>query len=386
MPLRLRSSALLLLAALPIASSHITAGAPREAPLSAGAGTLYLGSYARRIAILDEATEKLTAEIPLKNGLPWTMRLSADKTRFYVQNADLEHFEVADIAARQIVDTFTLSEGNRHVRVMAFDADPQNRTMALVGATATKLADRYEIGSPVIVQYDLKEHKIVRTAKWESEVEPQFYDVDTRFSPDGKLLYVFAHEILIYDTATLRKIDTWNLSLPNEPGLGRFDPGSADDTYDRPGELTGVFGVEDPVQKRRMLVIGRLNLGARTIDFFPVGPAPEHGEVSFALTPDRTRAFLLLEEIGHFELWTVDIPARRIHSRIKFDGRTRMAIRSSSNGKIIYIYEAGNTIDLYDATGFKFLRTISLDADMMYGTFHVVAARPPARTPSSPDR
>ncbi len=52
-----------------------------------------------------------------------------------------------------------------------------------------------------------------------------------------------------------------------------------------------------------------------------------------------------------------------------------MAIRSSSNGKVLYIFEAGNTIDLYQAEGFKYLRTIALDGDMMYTTFHVVPPR-----------
>ena len=53
-----------------------------------------------------------------------------------------------------------------------------------------------------------------------------------------------------------------------------------------------------------------------------------------------------------------------------------MAITTSSNGKLIYVHQAGNTIDLYEAEGFKYLRTITLDGDMPYGTFHVVPPRP----------
>ena len=41
-----------------------------------------------------------------------------------------------------------------------------------------------------------------------------------------------------------------------------------------------------------------------------------------------------------------------------------MALRTSSNGKLLYIYQAGNTIDLYEAATYKYLRTITLDADM----------------------
>jgi hypothetical protein len=82
---------------------------------------------------------------------------------------------------------------------------------------------------------------------------------------------------------------------------------------------------------------------------------------------------VLREEIGgRHEFWTIDMPGRRLQSRIEFTGRPRMAIRSSSNGKIIYIFEAGNTIDLYEAAGFRFLRTIAFNADMMYGTFNIL--------------
>ena len=61
-------------------------------------------------------------------------------TGFYVANADLEHI-VVDLATRKVRDAFTLSEGNRRVRIMAYAPDPQRRVMALI-ATTTKLVDR----------------------------------------------------------------------------------------------------------------------------------------------------------------------------------------------------------------------------------------------------
>jgi hypothetical protein len=355
----------------------VAAIGPSDPPpkITGGTGTIYLGSYARRIAVIDEATEKLTAEIPLQTGLLWAMRLSADATRFYVQSADQEHFEIVDVASRKTIDTFTLSDGDRHVRALAFDVDPQNRFMVLVARTATKLIDRFDIGAPTFIQYDLKEHKVVRTVPWATDPEPMYYYLQLRFSPDGKLLYAFANEIVIYDAASLTKVDAWDLSLPNEPAVGRFDLSSMDETNDEPGYFTALFTVRDPVQKRRMLVVGRVNLGPKSIDFFPLGPAPDHAEVSFALGADRKHGYMLLQDIGRYELWTIDMAGRKFQSKVIFEARPRMALRSSSNGKLLYIYEAGNTIDLYEAEGFKHLRRITLDADMMYNTFHVVRPR-----------
>src|SRR5207302_1678020 len=137
-----------------VAACSLIAAAPAPSPkLTAGTGSMYFGSYARRLVVVDEATEKPTTEILLKTGIPWFIRLSSDRTRFYVQNADQEHFEVVDVAARQTLDTFTLGEANRHVRALAYDVDPQHRFMIVVARTATKLADRFEVGAAAFIQY-----------------------------------------------------------------------------------------------------------------------------------------------------------------------------------------------------------------------------------------
>ena len=172
-------------------------------------------------------------------------------------------------------------------------------------------------------------------------------------------------------------MDSWDLSLPTEPGLGRFDLGSMDETNDEPGFFTALFTTSDPVQHRRQLVVGRVDLGQKRIDSFSIGPAPDYPEVSFALGAGRKLGYVLLQDVRRYAFWTLDLAGRRLQSRVEFDSRPRMALRSSSNGKIVYIFEAGNTIDLYEAAGFKYLRTITLDGDMMYDTFHVVPSRRP---------
>src|SRR5829696_5536678 len=223
----------------------LTAAAPPPSPkLTGGTGIIYLASYGKRIVAIDEATEKVTGEIPLKVGLPWSVRIARDGSRFYVQSADQEHFEVIDVVNRQTLDTFTLSEGNKKVRALAFDVHPANRIMMLVARTVTKLSDRFEIGTPVFIQYDMKEHRVVQTVPWATDPEPQYYYLTVRYSPDGKLLYAFSNEIIAYDATTLKQLESWNRSLPNEPGLGRFDLNAMDDVNDEPGFFTGLFAME----------------------------------------------------------------------------------------------------------------------------------------------
>lgn len=360
---------------LPIAILVLAAVSTAAQSPVAGTGTIFMGSYSGHITAVDEATEKVS-KIPLQTGAPFVVRLSTDRTRFYVQSANQEQFEIVDVARRQSLDRFTLSDPRRHVRAMAFENDPQHKTMVLIVRTATKLVDRWEIAEPEFIQYDLAAHKILRTVPWSADFEPSFYGLAIRFSPDGKLFYVFGHRILIYDAETFQQVDSWDLAVPTEAGRGRLDPGSLDESTDQPGFVTGVFTLRDPIQNRRLLVVGQIDLAARTVATYPLGPAPVDGDVSFTIAPDRSTAHVLHEQIGRHELWTVDMTTHRVVSRTPVPSRPRMQVRASSSGQMLYFYEAGRLIDLYTADASKKLRTIALDSDMMYGTFVILPSRP----------
>src|SRR5262245_48037569 len=134
---------LLSLAAL--AAAQQKSAADRRAPqkgapeaLSAGAGTLYVGTFSKSIAILDEATERVVGTIPTRTGIPRWMVLSPDRKRFYVTNANMEDIEVVDIASRKVIDSFRMSDGDKKVRVRGYAVDPSNRFLLMVTKTATR--------------------------------------------------------------------------------------------------------------------------------------------------------------------------------------------------------------------------------------------------------
>ena len=135
---------------------------------------------------------------------------------------------------------------------------------------------------------------MLRTIPWSADFEPSYYNAILRYSPDGKFLYMFGHQILVFETATMKQVDSWDLSIPIESGMGRLDPGSFDESTDRPGFVTGVFTMRDALQKRDLLVVGQMNLTAKTVETFPLGPAPAGGDVSFTISPDRTRVLMWL--------------------------------------------------------------------------------------------
>lgn len=324
-----------------------------------GKGKIYLGGRPGRIFVIDEATEKVVDEIHCKTGTPSDLQLSEDRKRFYLVNVEFEDVEIVDIASRKVIDTFRLSEGKKKIRVFGYAADPLNRFMILLTKSSEKMPDRFELGPPTLLQYDLKEHKVVRTIPWPKGEEREFSYL--RFSPDGKLLYLFGDDIVAFDTTEFKQVDKWELSRPIEAGFGRINFGAMDDLNDEPGFLTGVFNVKDEVNNRDIMGIARVNLEQKNVDFYALGPT---ARLNFALAPGRKWGYGLHSEIGKYEFWSFDLANRRLGKRVEFSGRPRMSLKTSSNGQVLYIYSAGNTIDLYDTATFKYLRTITLDADM----------------------
>ncbi len=122
--------------------------------------------------------------------------------------------------------------------------------------------------------------------------------------------------------------------------------------------------------------IGRVNLAAKTRRLL-------HARAVVAGRASRWRraarsAYGLFQDIGHYEFWKFDLEHRKLASRTEFKGRPRMSLKTSSNGKVLYIYNAGDTIDLYDAETYQYLRTITLDGDMTTELFVVPADAPRA--------
>ena len=347
-------------AAVVLRPAPIAAQRPAAAkPASPGGGTIYLSTYKGVIQVLDEATEKITAEIPTKTGIPGDVTFSDDRSRLYIQDVSYEKVEIIDRVKRATIDNFTLTEDKAKIRIWSLQPDPHDKYLILVIKKYTLLNDRWEIGPPTLVQFDLTTKKISRTIPWPKGEEREGAGV--LFSPDGKLMYLFGEDVLIYETTNFTEVDRWDLSRPIEAGAGRVAFGGLDPFSDQPGFFTGLFTMQDPVQNRRIMGIGRVDLANKKIDFKPIGPARPLG---FTITRDRTRAFGLFRDIAEYEFWTFDVATSRVVGRAPFKGRPRMAMRVSSNGNFLYIYQAGNTIDLYDTATLKLQRTITLDGDM----------------------
>ncbi|MGI9627061.1 MAG: YncE family protein [Longimicrobiales bacterium] len=319
-----------------------------------------MATYGDAIYVIDEATLDVTDQIAMKTGIPVTLQLSANHERLYAIEAQYENIEVIDLATKESVETINLGRGRSKVRIWSMTVDPQERYMLLNTRRFTKLTDRWEIDEALLLKYDLVQGAVTDTIAW-PDGEERNRRASLQFSPDGDLLYVFGDDVMVMETEGFTEVDRWELSRPVEDGLGAFNFGFPQSPHDDPGIRTGLFNFTDPVQNRRMMGIARVNLAEKNFDFYTLGPREG---VGFTLAPGGQKAYGLLQEIGNYEFWTFDIAGRQVEKREPFAGRPRMNLGVSSNGELLYVYNAGATIDVYDADTYELLRTATYDADM----------------------
>jgi len=352
----------------------VTAANAQKNRSDAGA-LMYLGTYPNKVLVIDETQGQIIGEIATQTGIPTGLVLSQDKKKLYVATSKTG-IEVVDLATRKIINHFTLSEGNRYVRVFGLAPDPQDRYLYATVRVAIKEIDRFNIEKAKFAVIDLNEKKITKTYDFPKEYDQGFgFMASYKVSPDGKLLYVFREDVLIFDLSNFKQVDKIELSKPLYPGMFPIRIGGGDDPNEEPGFVTSVFNATDPVVRRGIFGIARLNLTTKAVDFTPIGPSmPMMG---FALTPDRKTgysvAFFGQGGNRRTEFWVFDVTARKLIKKLEFPSRTRFSFAVGGNGKKLYIYGAGPTIETYDADTLTLQKTLTLDGDI---TTQLLVLRP----------
>jgi len=343
-----------------------------------GDGKLYIGTYTS-IVVVDEATATVEDQIFLESGIPRTMVLSENRERFYVMNTMYEDIEVVDIAQRRSVARHNLSSGNRKIRFSSFQVDPSEQYLVALVRSFDRLPDRYDVSRPYLIRYDLESRMVTDTIPWPGGQVRQ--NARILFAPDGETVYFFADEVLVLETEGFTEVDRWDYQDALDENFGSFEFGFPSQLFDEPGYFTGLFRVTEGVQRQRQMGIARVNLAERDIEYFTLGP---NEGVSFTLAPGGTRGYGLLQQttVGHYEFWTFDLEQRRVSQRGSFPGRPRMSLMPSSSGEVLYIYNAGNTIDLHDAATYRYLQTIDLNVDSSTTLFVLPAPGSQAEAPN----
>jgi len=331
---------------------------------AAAQGVMYAGVWPSDVLIMDEATGAIKDRIHLRHGAAFSLTRSQDRKRFYAVTGLMQTIEVIDLDSKQVVDEITFSQGNKKTNfTRSLAVHPDGRTLFAPIRTTTKEVDRYTLDKPQLAKINIREKKIEKTLELPREYGQAGL---MRVSPDGKFLYVFSRDVLIIDVAEFKMVDKMMLDRPIYPGLGLFRFGSSFESHDEPNALTFVYNSTDPMTNRTMMGIAHFNLVDRNLDFYETGPSIGG---SFAVSPDHKQAYIVRNQVGQDELFVFDLEAKRLVKRQEYDGRPRTAVKVSSDGKKVYLHQAGNTIDYLDAATLRFEKRVELPGDFTTDLF-----------------
>lgn len=332
-------------------------------------GLLYIGIWPNRILVMDERDHKVIDEIKLHTGVPEQLLTSIDQRRM-IAITDQRTVEVIDLSTRRVTGHFAVVEGNRQGLVMSGTVSPRGRYLYLTVRSALKEIDRYVLEKAQFRIYDLDQRKLVRTFDFPKEFDERLGWANTTYkvSQDDKLLYVFREDILIFDLETFKQVDKIELSKPLYPGDFPINFDGEFYSNEDPAFVTSVFFATDPVVRRPVAGIVRVNLVTKQRLVIPIGPAmPVRG--SLFLGPDRKKAYAVVVNDGQSpnrrpEFWVVDLEARKLVKRVEFQNRPRFTFALSSDARELYIYGPGPVIDIYNAETLKLDKTITVEGDI----------------------
>jgi len=329
---------------------------------------VFFGSWPHHVIVFDSAAEKILDAIDLKTDAPRLLLLSPDKKKLYASTLNDNSITTIDVASRVVTSSFSLNSGNQSVHLYGLAIDPTGKYLYGIATFVTKQIDHYDVSPSRFMVIDLAAKKIARTADLPADEGAFGFHNEIKLSPDGKLLYIFRNNILVFDAETLKLIKKVDLAKPQAPGIENVSLGILEDPNEQPGKVTSVFSSSDPYVHREVFGIGVIDLAKLSFDFSPIGPVNVGHMMPLYLTPDRKTGYTVAINgdpgSRRCEFWAFDMATRKLVRKREFDGRTRFYFGVSADGTKLFIYGAGYQIEVYDALTFQLRSNVEAPGDM----------------------
>ena len=341
---------------------------------------MYVGTLDKKLLIIDEDKETVVGEIPL-GGIPRTTVLSSDKKKLYILSTQML-LETVDLEAKKVISSFSLNDPRTKVRIAAnaptilegggarytgLAVDPSGKYIYTTLRNVVKELDQYRIDPPQFVAIDVQEKKIAKAWPFPKDMNQGFgFNATYKVSADGKRLYVFQENILVFDLDTFKQIDTIELAQPPFPGASPYRLAASEDPFDAPDSVTSVFTAVDPVVHKGTMGMAHIDLMTRKVDYFPIGPLLPMQ--NFQLSPDRKRGYSVMVNMGTggnrlSEWWVWDLQAHKVIKKKELDSRpTGMRFAVSSDGKKLFFF-GNSTIEIFDSTTLESKKLVDLKRD-----------------------
>jgi hypothetical protein len=332
--------------------------------------TLIMGVWPNELRLIDEATEKTIGEIRLRYGAVTaygrTPHTPDFRRLFYVTDR-MEAVEVVDPEKRAVVDEIRLSTPGRRVRILNVFPHPDGKVVMLrVSAVAMEI-DRFETEDSEYVVYDLERRQVKDSFRLPKDVRTDFTS-PLPFSGDGKTFFVFGKDVYELSASTHEVVSRIPLATPREAGYG---PLRAMELHSpEPGVYYSLVTTTDPVLKKSMSGVLRVDLLAHSSSSFEIGPKIDANV--FALSPDGKTGYAGVKDLAKIDMEGHRIVAIR---RGFLQGRAASTLLLSGDGSKLFVTGIGDEIQVVDPENLEWKRKISLGRDLMANPLPIPALR-----------
>ncbi len=336
---------------------------------SSTGGFAYIGTLDKKLLVFDENKEEVVAEIPLQ-GVPRSTALTNDQKKLVILTTQMA-VEIVDLPGRKMLSHFTLSDEKSRPRIpraggTGVALDPTGRYLYATLRASVRETDYYRMEPAQFVVIDLQAQKIVKAFPFPADLDQGFgFAATYKVSPDGKLLYVFQEDVLVFDLATFKQVDEIAMSQPEYPGASPYRLNPADDPYNTGNLITSLVTTVDPIVHKGTLGLATLDLTTHKTSFTPLGR--ELPSLGFLVSPDHTRGFsVMFNGVGgnrDTEFWVWDLVNHKVIKKAPFEARPTFKFGMSGDGKKLYLYGAGSTLEVFDAETLKSRKMLYLNKD-----------------------
>ena len=317
------------------------------------------GIWPNQIIFFDQTTDAFTDGLRLRHGaVTGSGSHTPDKRLFYVITDRMESIEVIDAVRQEVVDEIKLSTPEKRIRFFSVFPNNDGSKVYLNVNVVQLQTDRFiqELEVDIMV-YDLGAREVVNSFKFPEEVvgarRPALH-----VSPDGSSLYVIGRDLYELDAATGEVKRKKVLSKPLLAGYGELRGLNLTET--EPGTFYGIYRTVDPVLKKRIFGVAKLDLYDMNVSTFELGPQLKVGR--FALSPDGKRGYA-----GLSDMVVIDMETQRvILKKEKFErGRTNNSMIVGHDGTKLYVSGVGDTVWVYDTATLELIKTVYAGGDFM---------------------
>jgi len=244
--------------------------------------------------------------------------------------------------------------------------DPTGRYLYATMRASVREIDYYRMEAAQFVVIDLQDQKIVKSFPFPADLDQGFgFSATYKVSPDGKLLYVFQEDVLVFDLATFKQVDRIEMSQPEYPGASPYRLNPPDDPNNNGNVITALVTTVDPIVHKATLGLATFDLTTRKSTFAPFGT--ELPSLGFQVSPDHKRGYsVMFSGVGgnrETEVWVWDLVSHKVIKKAPFEARPTFKFGMSGDGKKLYLYGAGSTLEVFDAETLKSRKMIYLNKD-----------------------